>query len=382
MKTKILIYNWTPLGLEFKVGGGVAIYCKNLVETILKENPAAEVYFLSSGFSYNASTTATFIKPIEEYSTDRLHVFDIINSPIPADQRYLYPNPTIALKNTVLKKTFKNFLVTYGPFNAIHFNNLEGLSLDIFDLKQEFKDTVFVYSLHNYTPICTVGTYFRRELNSRCSPAHLDKDCSRCTELNSIFDPVDLLYHKGCTMFHEVKPLEKTKWLSELGIAELTATSSSSRFLKFSKKAITALNKNCDYLLAVSNKVKDIALENGLNKDKLYTSYIGTKVAECQVFKSNSQHLKDTLKILFLGNNAYYIEKGYQFLVNALRNLDSKYSKRLDLLFTLQNKSYVSILKHQLNSFKFGKVEIKVGYTHEELETLCKGRDLSIIPVL
>ena len=211
MKTKILIYNWAPFGLEFKVGGGVAIYCKNLVEAILKENPAAEVYFLSSGFSYNASTTATFIRSIEKYSTDRLHVFDIVNSPVPADQRFIYPNPTIALKNSSLKTLFKEFLVTYGPFNAIHFNNLEGISLDIFDLKQEFINTSFIFSVHNYIPICFTGTYFRREINNNCTSTHLAKDCLTCTKLNSVFNSLDLLWHKGCVMFPDIIPLEKTK---------------------------------------------------------------------------------------------------------------------------------------------------------------------------
>ena len=382
MKTKILIYNWTPFGLEFKVGGGVAIYCKNLVEAILKENPAVEVYFLSSGFSYNASTTATFIRTVKECSTDRLHVFDIVNSPVPAEQRFIYPNPDIALKNNLLKTLFKDFLVTHGPFNTIHFNNLEGISLDIFDLKQDFIDTTFIFSIHNYIPICLTGTYFRREINNKCNSTHLAKDCLTCTKLNSIFNPIDLLWDKGCNMFPGVNPLEQTKWLRETGLLELLRPPVESSFLNFSKEATAALNKNCDYLLAVSQKVKDIAIENGLNKDKLYTSYIGTHVAEYQLRKSSSLPSKNDLKILFLGSNAAYIEKGYQFLVDALRNLDLKYSRRLDLLFTTQDSSYVKILKHHLSSFKFKKVEIKVNYTHDELKQLCKDRDLSIIPVL
>lgn len=48
---KILIYNWVPFDNEKGIGGGVTVYCKNLVETILKESPSTQIYFLSSGFS-------------------------------------------------------------------------------------------------------------------------------------------------------------------------------------------------------------------------------------------------------------------------------------------------------------------------------------------
>ena len=37
--TKILIYNWVPFDNPGGIGGGVTVYCKNLIETILRQRP-------------------------------------------------------------------------------------------------------------------------------------------------------------------------------------------------------------------------------------------------------------------------------------------------------------------------------------------------------
>ena len=74
-----------------------------------------------------------------------------------------------------------------------------------------------------------------------------------------------------------------------------------------------ALNKNMDSILAVSQRVLDLAVENHIEKEKLILSYIGTRVAEFQIGHSNCE-IGDYFKIGYLGSNLEYEEKGYPFL--------------------------------------------------------------------
>ena len=53
--SKVLIYNWVPFDNPGKVGGGVTIYCRNLIAALLKYRPDVQVYFISSGWAYDIS---------------------------------------------------------------------------------------------------------------------------------------------------------------------------------------------------------------------------------------------------------------------------------------------------------------------------------------
>ena len=138
--SKILIYNWVPFDNPGGVGGGVTIYCKNLIQEILRERPDVQVYFLSCGWAYDISVDKCYVRKIENIFGERCRSFEIVNSPVPAAQNILLNNPSVAFENEMLKKQIEEFIREYGPFSNIHFNNMEGLSFDVFDLKKEFPD--------------------------------------------------------------------------------------------------------------------------------------------------------------------------------------------------------------------------------------------------
>ena len=121
----------------------------------------------------------------------------------------------------------------------------------------------------------------------------------------------------------------------------------------------------------------DIAIEAGFNKDKLAVSYIGTKVASSQLRKSNSSPTNG-LHILFLGSNTNNEEKGYPFLINTLSQLDQKYASKIDLTLTMTNID--NLVYEKLRQFR--SIKIIHGYQHSDLENICRGCDLSIIPVI
>ena len=375
---KILIYNWLPYDNPWHWGGGVTIYCKNLIDTIIKKYPFAQIYFLSSGFAYSAERLETFVRRIGSFYGDRCRQYEIVNSPVPASQDKLFVNPLVALENQGLKNIFKKFIEENGPFTAIHFNNIEGISLDVLDLKKDFPKTNFIYSMHNYVPICVTGFYYQRHNHCNCNPNHTAEDCMLCTRKIIRRNNAEDVYKSAQFGIPHEKCCSKARWLKTFDFERLDEDVAEEDILKFAQTATEKLNKNCDWLLAVSKRVREIAEENGLDKDKLRVSYIGTEVAKRQVGKSLYKPKKG-LKIVFLGNSISYEEKGYPFLLDALAMLDEKYASQIDMVLTVREPEHAEI--YQLLK-KYRSVKVIQGYTHDDLVNIFNGCNLSIVPVL
>lgn len=375
---KILIYNWLPYDNPWHWGGGVTVYCKNLIDTIIKKYPFAQIYFLSSGFAYSAERLDTFIRKIPSAYKEHCRQYEIVNSPVPAAQDKLFVNPLVALQNEKLKETFKQFMQENGPFAAIHFNNIEGISLDVLDLKQDFPQTRFVYSMHNYVPICVTGFYYQRHNHCNCDPAHTAKDCILCTRKIILKDIADSVYKSAQFGVPPEKQCSKARWVKRFGFDRLDEDVKEDDILRFAQTATAKLNQNCDSILAVSKRVYDIAAENGLDKNKLAVSYIGTEVAKRQVGKSLYKP-KNGLKVVFLGNSISYEEKGYPFFLDTLEQLSGKYASQIDLVLTVRDAQHAEI--YQMLK-KFRSVKVIQGYTHADLVNIFEGCNLSIVPVL
>ena len=374
---RILIYNWTPYNNPWNAGGGVTVYCRNLIREIAQENPEINIYFLSSGFAYDASTTDIYTRKLATESPN-IHQYEIINSPVPADQSNVLINPSVALENEELKKAFKSFVERYGPFDVIHFNNIEGISLDIFDLKESFPETKFVFSIHNYVPMCLHGFYYMRHQHCNCNPNHTAEDCMKCSRVNIRKNIADATYERGLFGNDPSKCLPKEKWVQHLGFERLDDDIDEKHILDFSKTSIEKINKNCDEILAVSKRVLDIAAQNGFVSQKMHVSYIGTQVAKHQLGHS-AYPPREGLKIVFLGNDVTYEEKGYPFLLNALEKLDKKYASQIDLVLTMRQRNN-ELITSRLSAFR--NIKIYNGYTHADLPKIFDGRSLSIVPVL
>lgn len=375
---KILLYNWVPFDNPWKRGGGVTVYCQNLIAEILKENPEVNIYFLSSGFAYSAVTTKTFIRKLDSKYGDRVHQFEVVNSPIPAEQSNIFRNPLIALENQKLKEIISEFIQHSGPFEVIHFNNIEGISLDILDLKEQYPETRFIYSIHNYVPMCVTGFYYMRHKHCNCNPKHTGEDCIKCTRKLCGNNFAVEQYKRGIWGQDPQKCISQKRWINELGFQQLDEDVSEEYILDFAKTATQKINKNCDYILAVSKRVFDIAAENGFDTDKMHVSYIGTKVAEKQIGHAAYDAI-DGLKVVFLGNDINYEEKGYPFLLDTLSDLDPKYAARIDLVLTVRQAEHAEIYTMLKN---FRSIKVIQGYTHDDLEDIFKGCNLSLVPVL
>ena len=115
--------------------------------------------------------------------------------------------------------------------------------------------------------------------------------------------------------------IKEYEWSDYFSFDKLNIKKNAEKFIEFKNRATQALNENMDVILAVSKRVYDIAIENNILEKKLVLSYIGTRVAEFQVGKSNCKCGK-YFKIGYLGSNLDYEEKGYPFLLSTLESMD------------------------------------------------------------
>ena len=375
---KVLIYNWLPFDNPWGWGGGVTVYCKNVITEILRNDPSVNIYFLSSGFAYSATTDKTFFRKINNMFGDRVHQYEIVNSPVPADQRNIYINPNIALEDESLKNVFADFMNKYGPFSAVHFNNIEGLSLDVFDLKKDFPDTKFIYSIHNYVPMCATGIYYMRHKHCNCTPDRTCQDCWECTRTDIKTHVADETYDRALFGNDPKKCISKKRWLKAFDFERLDKPVEVDHIQDFAKTATEKINKNCDSILAVSKRVYDIAAENGFDESKMIVQYIGTKVADRQIGHAAAK-AENGLKIVFLGSDINYEEKGYAFLLDTLEKMDPKYSSKIDLVLTVKQAEHAEIYTMLRN---FRSLKVIQGYTHDDLEWIFEGANLSLVPVL
>lgn len=376
---KVLIYNWIQFDNPFGFGGGVNIYCKNLIETIIRQRPDVEIYFLSSGFAYDATTTDCYIRPTFNIYTDRCKSFEIINSPVPAAQDRILNKPEISFCHPELRSVFLSFIAKYGAFDVIHFNNIEGLSLDCLNIKKELPTTKLIYSIHNYIPFCVHGFYFDRNKKCVCNPQHTADDCLKCIcacqgDLKTEWD----LYQRASKNVIG-KCIEKNAWIKQMGFSGLDGTPNREMLMQFCKRALSVLNENMDMNLAVSECVKRIAIENGFNAKRIKVSYIGTKVAQFPQPAHYQLGEKTEMTVVFLGANYHLEEKGYPFLMEALSGLEKEYASQIHLVLTTTNGDEAK-MKEMLKQFK--AVTIIHGYTHSDLRNILKDADLGIVPVL
>lgn len=376
---KILIYNWLPYDNPWGWGGGVTVYCKNIINEILKQNPCTEIYFLSSGFAYDATRLDTYIRPVDFGGDKRVHQMEIVNSPVPAEQRWMYVNPLVALENESLKKVFKEYIEQYGEFEAIHFNNIEGLSLDILDLKEDYPNTKFVYSIHNYVPLCVNGSYYMRHKHCNCTPDHTGEDCFKCTRADIRSNIAHETYMRGVHGENVTDRVSEQYWIENFGFERLDEDVTPEHITDFATVATEKINKNCDKVLAVSKRVYDIARDNGFDESKMIVSYIGTKVADKQIGHAITTDTEYPLKVVFLGNDLFYEEKGYPFLMSALEKMDPKYARKIDLLLTVKQPEHAQMYRQLRN---FHDVKIVNGYSHNDFDWIFENAHLSIVPVL
>jgi glycosyltransferase involved in cell wall biosynthesis len=195
-------------------------------------------------------------------------------------------NPLREAHDPQCEQAFDEVFAELQP-DVVHVHNYVGLSFDIVKAARRHAQTV-LSSLHNYLPVCSRDDLFFADAELCAGP--LERSCSRC--LGTLVDDADY----------------RTRHTA----------------------GVQALN-DCDLVLAVSERVKEIYAEQGVDEAKLVVDRCGTPAGERRWRRVGSKRVATAaagaepplsdrpLKLVFFG--AGLPRKGAMVLLQAIRAL-------------------------------------------------------------
>lgn len=384
---KILYYNWIQFDNPGNKGGGVTVYQKNLIEYIIQDTNN-EVFFISSGRDYRRNQKKIYIEKTSNIFGDKCQSYVIVNSPIIATGNYLNSNDlNNYLQDNSLYDLIKEFIYIHGKFDVIHFNNFEGLSLNVLKIKEDFPNTKIIFSLHNYYLFCTQVNFWKNE-EENCQNYNDGRDCENC-HLKGVFSSkikkkIGLGYlqrkYNNCIIKYFCnkysKYLDEKYARNEKNIIR----SDGGIFSEFRRRNVEFLNKYVDVILSVSERTKNIALSMGVNKNKIFTSYIGTKFADIQVRKCRNIYTDGIFTICYMGYMRK--EKGFYFFLDMCEKMDKISAEKCSLIFACKISDIDIMNRIQQLKSKFYDVILYNGYTHDNIKNILESVHLGVVPVL
>lgn len=390
---RILYYYWMQYNDPNKCAGGVQVYLNNIIAG-LGQRKDLQIISLTSGIAYNFKKRCCIEKLPSDGPIDR---YQIVNSPMLAPSKSSFQDQDIYLKDTILKDTLRDFLKEIGGVDVIHFQSLEGLSLKVLELKEEFPKTRFILSLHNYQCFCPQVNLWKNDKES-CDDFHGGRDCTHCigaypgTESFRKYYLFDYYLRKvGMEeysqrirtdlkgLYGHIKSLKLSKGTAPTPAAA-TPTASAETFAAFRKGNVDYINRCMDAVLCVSERVKHIAIRMGIEPEKAITSCIGSAFAEHQATAAAYPYEGGPLKLAYMGYMRR--DKGFYFLLDALAAMPDDLAKKISLVIAARfdDPEAVTRLKHM--SSRFAELQLYDGYTHKDIPDITRGVHLGLVPVL
>lgn len=369
-----------------KRGGGVTVYTRNLIEKLL--DLGHDVTFLCAGSYYDEVNSSLRYELIDEVYDGRCKIFSIINSPVFAPAYVEFSHIYTMFKDREMKNVLLDFMNNEGTFDVVHFQNLEGLSLDALSVKDSLLNTKFVLSLHNYHVFCPRVDLWKND--SLCNELTTGSECLGCM---ICWPPSNKLIEK-MTMTYDLKKNysrekendyarlsllvdDKYKKIENNPISDLERNKILEHLSTYRLSMTKYVNTYIDNVLAVSERVRDIAISMGIDSSKIITSYIGTKVAE-QAINYYSRKNDKYVTIAYLGYRRK--EKGFYYFVDALNLLNKNDRKRINLIIAARGDMSSDDLI--LNKDDYYGFKSQNGYDRSEINSILDATDFGVVPVL
>lgn len=397
---RILYYNWVDYLDDEARGGGVSVYQRNLMRAWDKER-RVEATFLSAGLSYDLRGGAPRWEQIAHGPDEnRARRYEIVNSAVLAPAHHAFGDPA-QLSDPATEIAVEDFIHETGPYDVIHFNNLEGLPAGILRLKGAFPQTRFVLSLHNYYPMCPQVNLWQNEARN-CLDFENGRACVGCLPHRHDARHLRLANALAYTLKRRgIRPGTRTFDLTfrntmRIGgraarlIGKLrrrravaAAPDEAPHFAARRPEMIDAINASCDAVLCVSDRVRQIAVHHGVREDIAHTSYIGT--AHSDYFartqpRANVRNEDGTLNLAYLGYMR--ADKGFPFLLDALEALPQALAARLHLTVAAMAGDANMMRRMKALGPKLASLTHVDGYTADGLDALLSGVGLGLIPVM
>ena len=378
MSMRILYYNWCPI--NEKQGGGIVVYQNNVLDTLNKFHPEIETFFLSAGFYYD-NNNKTFIR--REHIEGHKNIFSIVNSPIYSPIQSPIDNIEKMISDQEVDNLFESFIETYGPFDVIHFETLEGLPLSIAALKRKYLSTKFIISAHNYTLVCPNVQLW----TDSCKNCMVEKKftCEKCLRKYSVPSTKSLKTYRKFENSgqHRLYSLSRAYTAIRRRAKNLggeTEQYSQEILMKYRKQCIETINEYFDCVLAVSLRVKEILVFFGIREELIRVSYIGTKFASIAQYRLNKPSDTNPFGIVYMGYMR--VEKGFYFFLDALEKMDSQLASGISITFASKIQDISALRRMKRLKKKFKEIVIYNGYTHADIQKIIESNSIGVVPVM
>lgn len=411
---RILFYNWVDYLDDEKRGGGVSVYQKNVIHA-LEHIPATTCLFLSSGISYDLRPGKPRWERVRHGpAEDRDIRYEIVNSGVLSPAHHDFGVPA-QVSEPATEAAFFDFLEKKGPFDVVHFNNLEGIPARVLALKERYPETRVVFSMHNYYPLCPQVNLWREERENctdfkdghkclTCLPHRHDRRAVRLADavafnlkkrgirpgsrlFDRAFGPSIRLAGRALRFYQrrfgrrpELPPQDDAPQAR----GPLHRVETPNKPFQRRRAAMSELiNTHCDAVLCVSDRVGEVARHFGIAPGLIHTSYIGSPHAA----KFDETHPRETLArpdgTLTLGYLGYMRrDKGFFFLLDALEKLPLKLSRRIELVIAARLSDQPTMERITALSERFRAVWYTNGYKPDELDRILADVDVGVVPVL
>jgi len=405
---RVLYYNWVDyLDAEGR-GGGVTLYQRNVIEGLAGRSDIEPV-FLCAGLSYDLPARGPRWEPLRHgVRTGPAPRFEIVNSGVLAPAHHSFGDPAQVVHEPT-RDVFFDFIARTGPYDVIHFNNLEGLPAQVLEIKQRFPQTQVVLSLHNYYPICPQVNLWFAEAET-CEDFEGGARCVRC--LTHQHDARLLRVANGLSYRLRRAGLQPGTWIYDVAFRGILGTGArgmrmlrrlrgqgpnradttllepqkgKTRAAAFAQRRadMTALiNANCDHVLCVSEAVQTLAHRYGIAPALTCTSYIGTRAAELydETVPACESFDKQTLTLGYLGYMRR--DKGFFFLLDALEALPPAVAARIHVVIAARAADAATMARVRRLEDHLAGITYHDGYTHDDLDAVLARVDIGVVPVL
>lgn len=399
---RILFYNWVAFDDDEKRGGGVSIYQRNLTEALVQAG--WQVDFFSAGLAFDLESEAPRFEPTDNVFAPACRSFQLVNSPILSPGHAAFgQNDRLFDKGPALD-AWLGFLRENGPYDIVHFNNIEGIPFTFLDVKAQFPDMLVVLAHHNYFAICPQVNLWQRE-ERLCTDFDRGRACTDClvhrpprAEILAAQQLSTLIKRAGLTakspvftgaftepafvdLFQDLARRTRTEFLQEDDLPLDEAVENG--FARRRRLAVALLNRTVDLHLAVSQRVARVIESYGINAARTRVSYIGTKHGETlkHARKRMATAKAGSLSMVFMGYMR--ADKGFLFLLDALEALPPAIARNLRVKLAAKSTGDARIAARlKALARHLGALEHIDGYAHADLPAILKDVDLGVVPVL
>lgn len=387
---RVLFYNWVDYLDDEARGGGVSVYLRNLMHAY-----GRDAAFLSSGLSFDLLKTSPRWEAVRHGPHEqRKNRFEIVNSGVISPGHHSFGSPH-QVSHPPTTDAFSRFLTETGPYDVVHFQNLEGLPAEALQTARAH-GAVVVLSLHNYYPICPQVNLWQNEQKT-CRDFEQGKACEGCVPVlhpashlrlaNGLawhlktlgLRPGQVLFDlifKNAMRLGRRLPRRKKPSIHQ----KTSAQNVSERFGARRESIVDLINQNCDVVLCVSDAVRKLAMTFGIDEGVMRTDYIGTRQAE--VFQKTKPRKRSNahLTLAYLGYMRR--DKGFFFLLDTLETLPDQVLTRLSLVLAARTGDADTMTRLSNLRRRMHSLHHEDGYTHKDLDRILSMVDIGIVPVL